>query len=108
MARPKSDILSAMGTGWEIMKAIVNQVLAMGGGDDDLRRVLKDGKLLKEIASLIVKVKVIAFPVWKEIQIGGVTRDELMRKLTSAGHKISDWAKDIMGKPAFTTEASPE
>jgi hypothetical protein len=57
MARPKSEFLSAMGVAWQIFQAIVNEVLSLGGKDDDLRRILKDGKLRREIASLIVRVE---------------------------------------------------
>lgn len=106
MARQKSEFLKSFGTAWEIFQALVNEVLALGGGDEDLRRVLKDSKLRKEIAQLIVKVKQTTFPIWRELQIGGFYRNELMAKLTSAGHHISYLAKDIMEKPAFAVHTS--
>ena len=57
MARPKSEFLSAMGVAWQIFQAIVNEVLSLGGNDEDMRRILKEARLRKEIASLIVRAK---------------------------------------------------
>ena len=57
MARQKSGLLSAMGTAFEIVKAMVDEVLNLGGSDDDLRRILTEPKLRKKIAELIVKIK---------------------------------------------------
>ncbi len=54
MARPKSDFIKAMGTGWEIFLAIVNEVLALGGNDEQLRRILTSKTLRRQIAELIV------------------------------------------------------
>ncbi|MBI4119069.1 MAG: hypothetical protein HY452_02295, partial [Parcubacteria group bacterium] len=42
------------------------------------------------------------FEVWRTLTIGGVSRDELMARLGN-GFFVSDWAKDIMSKPEFTT-----
>jgi len=57
MARPKSDFIKSMGTGWEIFLAIVNEVLALGGNDEQLRRILTSKTLRRQIAELIMGVK---------------------------------------------------
>lgn len=55
MARPKSDFLKSWGTMFEILKALVNEVLERGGTDDDMRRIQTDLALRAQIAQLIVK-----------------------------------------------------
>lgn len=55
MSREKSEFLSGFGTAFQIFKAISDAVLAAGGNDNDLRRVLSDKDLAPKIADLIVK-----------------------------------------------------
>ncbi|MEK7501035.1 MAG: hypothetical protein AAB642_02835, partial [Patescibacteria group bacterium] len=45
------------------------------------------------------------FKIWKTPTIGGVPRDELLKLLQNEGHDVSDWARDIMSQPAFTTSS---
>ncbi|MBI4090447.1 MAG: hypothetical protein HY422_00305 [Candidatus Komeilibacteria bacterium] len=54
MARQKSDILSGMGSGYEIVKAIADEVKNLGGGDDDLRRILSEPSLRTTIGKAIM------------------------------------------------------
>ena len=54
MARQKSPFLSAFGVVFEIWKELVEAVIAKGGTDDDLRRILTDKTLRDKIADLIV------------------------------------------------------
>jgi len=54
MAKQKSDILSGMGNGYEIVKAIVDEVKNRGGGDDDVRKILSDRDLQSHIGDLIM------------------------------------------------------
>lgn len=43
------------------------------------------------------------FQTWRTVKLGTHgTVEELKNAITSAGHNISDWSKDILGKPAFT------
>lgn len=71
MARPKSDFIKAMGTGWEIFLAIVNEVLSLGGNDEQLRRVLTSKTLRRQIAELIVNTaNKVAFTLKGLIEIG--------------------------------------
>lgn len=43
------------------------------------------------------------FPTWRTVNLGThKTVDELKTAVKAAGHNISDWANDILGKPAFT------
>jgi len=55
MARVKSEFLKAAGTMWEIWQAIVNAVMALGGNDDSMRRLLTDKSLVRRVAELIVE-----------------------------------------------------
>ena len=54
MTRQTSDLLKAAGTGFEILKGITDEVLALGGDDEDLRRINKDAALRRKIAELIL------------------------------------------------------
>lgn len=54
MARTKSEFLKSFGTAFEVFKAITDEVTNRGGTDDDLRRVLSDSSLRKQVAELIV------------------------------------------------------
>ncbi len=54
MARPKSDFLKAFGKVLEIWKALVDEVLSLGGTDESLGRILTDMDLRRQIANLIV------------------------------------------------------
>ena len=49
------------------------------------------------------------FEVWKTIKLGTIKNaDEFRKALKKAGFKISDWANNIIGKPAFTVASSEE
>ncbi|MBI2099750.1 MAG: hypothetical protein HYT48_00210 [Candidatus Vogelbacteria bacterium] len=54
MARPKSELLSAFGSAFEIWKALTNEVLGQGGNDESMRRFLTDPDLRREVAKLVV------------------------------------------------------
>lgn len=54
MTRPRSELLRSVGTAWEIFRAIANEVLSIGGDDHDLRRILRDDKLRRDIAFMMV------------------------------------------------------
>ena len=54
MARQKSEFVSALGTAFEMIKLIAEEVYALGGNDNDLRRIIKDRKLRQQIAKLLV------------------------------------------------------
>lgn len=57
MARPVSEFLKGSGKMWEIWKALVNAVLGLGGGDEDLARVHTDPSLARKVAEVIVGAK---------------------------------------------------
>lgn len=57
MAQKKSDLLSALGTVFQIMKAIIDEVLDLGGNDEDVRKILKDPILCRKIAEIIMAVR---------------------------------------------------
>lgn len=54
MERKKSDFVSGIGTVFEIIKALSVAVTSLGGKDEDLRRIIGDPQLCKELAKLIV------------------------------------------------------
>lgn len=41
------------------------------------------------------------------LKIGGVSKVDLAKRLNDGGHSVSDWARNIMGNPAFTTFPEP-
>jgi hypothetical protein len=55
MARQKSGLLSVLGTVFEIVKAIVDEVLNLGGNDEDVRKILTIPEIRRQIAELLVK-----------------------------------------------------
>jgi hypothetical protein len=56
MARTKSEFVSGMGTGFEILKKISEAVVSAGGSDADLRKIIAKESLLPEaIARLLVE-----------------------------------------------------
>jgi hypothetical protein len=78
MARYKSGLLSSMGSGFEILKAITDAVIERGGTDDNVRRVLKDKKVKDAIADILVDdprffTFIVDFddPKWKEFPFKG-------------------------------------
>ena len=47
------------------------------------------------------------FPIWMTVAIGGASREDLLMRLEKKGFYVSDWARDIMAKPAFVTSTEP-
>ncbi len=56
---------------------------------------------LTSVSAAVAKI----FRIWKTLPVGGVSKKELQKRLADGNFYVSDWAKDIMGKPAFTTSA---
>lgn len=79
------------------IEAIVNKL----GGEDGVKRLLS-GELAVTAAKQ-QKVK-----VWKTLKLGtGLkTADDFRKALKANGFNISDWANDLLGKPAFTAAAA--
>ncbi|MFA6588615.1 MAG: hypothetical protein WCT08_06150 [Patescibacteria group bacterium] len=50
----KSRILSGAGTGFEVLKALIDGIVARGGSDDDLRRILKEKNITDAICGILV------------------------------------------------------
>lgn len=55
MARQKSEFLSALGTLFEIVKSLIEEVRSLGGGDEHFRRIVSDKKLRRKLAEFIVE-----------------------------------------------------
>lgn len=54
--KPKvtSELVSAAGTVFEIVNTLSREVKSLGGSDDDLRRILSDKSVARQIAELLV------------------------------------------------------
>lgn len=63
MARQKSEFVSAVGTAFEMIKLIAEEVYAFNGSDNDLRRILKEPRLRQDIAKLLVSGDGVVYPV---------------------------------------------
>ena len=99
MARQKSDILSGMGSGYEIVKAIADVVKNLGGGDDDMRRILSEEPLRRSIGKAIMHNG-------SEVSTSGATTypvmidyaDTFEQRLASGRY---DWKNDDINKKNF-------
>ena len=61
MARRKSEFLGSFGKAFEVFKSLTDEVLARGGGDEDIARIQSDLALRAKLAQLIVSgTKVVA------------------------------------------------
>ena len=54
MPSKKSPFLSAAGTTFQILKALVDEVLSQGGDDESLRLILTDEAVRKSVANILV------------------------------------------------------
>ena len=54
MARPRSEFLSSLGKLFAIFKKVVDSILSLGGGDEDVARIGSDENLANEIALLVL------------------------------------------------------
>ena len=74
------------------MEAVLNKL----GGEDGVSRFLA--------GELVVKVAEKVFAPWMTIKLGTGLKDaDAIRKaIADEGGRISDWANDILGQPAFT------
>lgn len=63
MARQKSEFVSGLGTGFEIIKSLSDEVNSLGGNDDSLRQILSNRTLRKELAKLIVGNTANVYPI---------------------------------------------
>lgn len=100
MARPKSEFLKAAGVMWEIIQALVNEVLSLGGDDNSLRRILTNGKLRRELALLVVSK---AKELWESLTSIGKTGEEWITRLEGKGFRVGNYAKKLLRSAAFTT-----
>ncbi len=79
------------------VEAIINKL----GGMDGVKGLL---------SGALVVIKAAAdktLSIWKSVAVSGATKDELFARLANAGVSVSDLAKDVMSKSAFTTSAEP-
>ncbi len=57
MSREKSGFLSALGVLFQILKTILDDVLAVGGNDEDFRQIQTNPELRRQIIELIVSAR---------------------------------------------------
>ncbi len=81
--------------------------LTSGSMLGDIREVLEGRAEICRIKRLagVTSATPKRFPIWKTLTIGGLSRKEFQKRLDNGKFFTSDWAKDIMGKPAFKTSA---
>lgn len=97
MSKKKSEFLGALGKYMEISKAVLDEVLGLGGSDDDLRRIITDKALRQEIANLIVGEK----NSEKNIFTVTVDYDQALAQMIKAGNY--NWANDDITSDHFPT-----
>lgn len=103
MARQKSEFLSALGILFEIFRLLVNDILAAGGSDEDIRRIGTDSNLREKLVEVVLAAKGVVFPPWRTIVLGvHKSADEYRTALKAKGFQLSDWASDILGKITFS------
>jgi len=77
-------------------EAVINKL----GGMEGLKRFLSGESVIKAAKNI--------FSVWRTLSTGGVSKADLLKRLKDGDVYVSDWARDIMGKPAFKTSAEPQ
>lgn len=100
MARKKSEFLKSAGKMWSIMQAIVNAVLEMGGGDEDLHRLLTDSKLAQQVAKLIMSGRQKAGDTFKVV----VDYSKSLAEMIRLGKY--DWANDDINDKHFPIQGA--
>lgn len=67
-------------------------------------RVMMTGRPVQQIRSeLEIETSTRDFPVWRTVKLGArTTSAAFLTALTEQGCRVSDYARDILGKPAFT------
>lgn len=93
MARSKSEFLRAFGKAWEIFKALIDEVLSLGGSDEQVARILTDKVLRRKLAELIVGAA-------SNVYIITVDYAQSLADMIKAGHY------DFVD-PSFTSEHFP-
>jgi hypothetical protein len=101
----KGEFVSAAGIIFEIIKKISDAIRTLGGTDEDLRRLLTDSKLVKQIAELIMSGRQKASDTYKVVVDYGKTLTEMIKlgKYAWVNDDISDKHFPIQG--AGTQEA---
>lgn len=90
MAKQKSEFVSATGTTFEIVKGLAEEVWALGGDDDSLRRIIKDRSVRQSIAKLLVEQSGVGEVYEEEVDydafVGDVTEKDYPE--TETGKKL--------------------
>ncbi|MDQ5938885.1 MAG: hypothetical protein QG603_824 [Patescibacteria group bacterium] len=94
MARQKSEFVSALGTTFEMIKLIAEEVYSLGGNDNNMRTILKDHKLRQQIAKLLVTNLGEVYP----LDVFGHSIDELVKQ----GNY--NWADDSINDRNFKAD----
>ena len=87
--------------------AFIKILAEQSGYEDVVERTLR-GEITFSVNKKPSEEKTLLI-VWKTIKLGTIKNaDEFRKALKKAGSRISDWANDIIGKPAFTVASSEE
>lgn len=91
----RNEILSSLGTAFEIIKKISDAIRALGGTDEDLRRIITESALAKQIAELIMADSLGVSKTYQVI----VDYSKSMAKMISLGNY--DWASEGLTQGFF-------
>lgn len=97
--RHYSQLLSAIGICFEIVKAIIDAVLDGGGSDQDVRRILKDKDLRCDIANVILAIRLRVCRTFKVVCDYSLSLSEM---------KGLDWVGDKINPSHFPAEGKSE
>jgi len=78
MARAKSEFLSAFGIAFQVFKALTDEVLNLGGSDQDIRRIETDSQLRRKIAELVIDAKQVAENCYRVVVDYGQTLQQMI------------------------------
>ncbi|MBN1325778.1 hypothetical protein JW977_02245 [Candidatus Falkowbacteria bacterium] len=102
----KGEFVSAVGIIFEIVKKISDAIRTLGGTDEDLRRLLTDSKLVKQIAELIMSGRQKASDTYKVVVDYSKTLTEMIQlgNYSYANNDITDRHFPIQGSGQHEVE----
>ncbi|MDO8467243.1 MAG: hypothetical protein Q7S83_03850 [bacterium] len=101
MSQKRSEFLGSFGTAFQVFKALTDEVLGMGGGDADLRRIETDKGLRQKLAQLIVGVQEKAANIFKVIVDYSLSLADMIKQVKS------DWTNSDITERHFPRPSIP-
>lgn len=97
MARQKSEFLSSAGRVFQLVKAVVDPILARGGNDEDVRRILSDLRIREKFADIVMAAGTIQ-STYEVV----VDYNQTLAQMIEAGHY--DWVYRDITQECFPIE----